>query len=491
MPAPRAVAAPRAFELLDRDDVRAIITPEVEAQIEVAREKLRDLQFDFKFDFDNQTLRDQMDQVRDQIRTLEPSIAYARAAGKGFGLGVGSGFAFAPQIAAPQPPTPPAVAVRPGAPYRIVGSSEGAYSNGQRALENRHWEDAAGYFSQVISRGQTRVDGALYWKAYALAKLGRSQESLAAIAELRKSYASSKWLDDAKALELEVNQAAGKPISPEAETDEDLKLLALDALSHSDPERAFPALEKILKSASAPKLKRNALYVLADNKSPRAQQLLEQIARGGANPDLQAKAISFMPRTPNSGAVLAEIYQASNDTEVKRAALNALVGAKDKDRLLSVAKSEKNSDLRGIAYGYLGRVDGNPELWQLYQTETTIEGKEQILHYMYNNGNAEKLMEALRTEKDPKLRSRIAQVLGSYRTQQVSDALIALYPNEQDQQVKNAIIDQIFSTRNGKAMVDLAKAEKDQRMKLRMIERLGNIKNCKECADYLVEILNK
>ena len=46
-------------------------------------------------------------------------------------------------------------------------------------------------------------------------------------------------------------------------------------------------------------------------------------------------------------------------------------------------------------------------------------------------------------------------------------------------------------TRNGKAMVDLAKAEKDQRMKLRMIERLGNIKNCKECADYLVEILNK
>ena len=47
------------------------------------------------------------------------------------------------------------------------------------------------------------------------------------------------------------------------------------------------------------------------------------------------------------------------------------------------------------------------------------------------------------------------------------------------------------STRNGKAMVDLAKSEKDPRMKLRMVERLANQRNCKECSDYLVEILNK
>ncbi|HTP36646.1 MAG TPA: hypothetical protein VMJ75_30930 [Candidatus Acidoferrales bacterium] len=505
-PAPAAAPAPspRALRLDDLDDNLRL---EVEAQIDAARgqlEKLRDFDFDSnvklnleiaqeqlknRFEFDRAAIEEQVEAAREQIKALEPDLAYAKSLGVGFGAGAGKGFAFAPQIAPmpPMPPTPP-----PAARVRVnYASADRNYSNGQRALDDRHWDEAVQDFNQVISRGSTRVDGALYWKAYALAKLGRRDESLGAIAELRKSYGSSKWMDDAKALEIEVNQAAGKPISPEAENDEDLKLLALEALSHSDPERAFPALEKIIKGSSSPKLKRNALYVLANNNSPKAQAMLEQIARGGANPDLQAKAITYMPRNANSGQILSEIYSSSNDTEVKRAVLNALLSSRDKDRVLAIARNEKNNELRGIAIGYLGNVNGNSELWQLYQSETTTEGKEQILNHMYNNGNPDKLMELLRTEKDPKLRVTIARVLSSYRNTQVSDSLIAMYANETDPQVKQAIIDNIYSQRNGKAMVDLAKSEKDPKLKLRLIERLGNMKNCKECADYLVEILNK
>ena len=520
MPAPAAPAAaptpmaapapPRALLLEDLDDT---LRPEIEAQLESARgqlEKLRDFDLDMNvklnleiardqlknhFEFDSAAIQEQVEAAQEQIRALEPEMAYAKSMAMGFGMGVGKGFAFAPQIA-PVPPMPPTAApAAPGPRARVIyagsGSADRAYSSGQRALDERHWDQAAEDFNQVISRGGARVDGALYWKAYALAKLGRRDESLAAIAELRKSYGSSKWMDDAKALEIEVNQAAGKPISPEAENDEDLKLLALEALSHNDPERAFPALEKIIRGSSSPKLKRNALYVLANNNSPKAQALLEQIARGGANPDLQAKAITYMPRNANSGQVLAEIYNSSNDPEVKRAVLNSLMGARDKDRVVAIAKAEKDSTLRNIAIGYLGNINGNAELWQLYQSETTPEGKEQILNHMYNNGNPDKLMELLRTEKDPKVRATIARVLASYRTTQVSDALIGMYTNEQDTQVKQAIIDQVYGQRNGEAMVKLAKSEKDPKLKLRMIERLGNMKNCKECADYLVEILNK
>ena len=505
-PAPAAPPSPtpRALRLDDLDDNLRL---EVEAQIDVARgqlEKLRDFDLDTnvklnleiaqeqlknRFEFDRAAIEEQVEAAREQIKALEPELAYAKSLGMGFGVGAGKGFAFAPQIA-PMPPTPPT----PPAAARVrvsYASADRNYSNGQRALDDRHWDEAVQDFNQVISRGSARVDGALYWKAYALAKLGRRDESLAAIAELRKSYGSSKWMDDAKALEIEVNQAAGKPISPDAENDEDLKLLALEALSHSDPERAFPALEKIIKGSSSPKLKRNALYVLANNNSPKAQAMLEQIARGGANPDLQAKAITYMPRNANSGQILSEIYNSSNDTEVKRAVLNALLSSRDKDRVLAIARNEKNNELRGIAIGYLGNVNGNSELWQLYQTETTTEGKEQILNHMYNNGNPDKLMELLRAEKDPKLRVTLARVLSSYRNTQVSDSLIAMYANETDPQVKQAIIDNIYSQRNGTAMVNLAKAEKDPKLKLRMIERLGNMKNCKECADYLVEILNK
>src|SRR6185295_11078502 len=175
---------------------------------------------------------------------------------------------------------------------------------------------AVEYFSAVVTRNGARVDGALYWKAYALGRLGKRDEANAAIAELRKSYATSRWLDDAKALELELRQASGQSVSPEAESDEELKLMAINGLMQSDPERAIPLLESQLKGSATPKVKRNTLFVLAQSNSPKAQALIEQIARGGANPDLQIKAISYMDqrRRPNNNAqVLSEIYTSTTD----------------------------------------------------------------------------------------------------------------------------------------------------------------------------------
>src|SRR5262249_17481010 len=353
-----------------------------------------------------------------------------------------------------------------------------------------HWDDAVAYFNRVISQNTNRVDGALYWKAYALAKLGKRDESLATIAELRKNHANSRWLDDAKALELDVNQ--GKPMSPDAETEESMKLLILNTGMQTYFERFYPALEKIIKGSGSPKLKSNALYVLSVNSSqPKAQALLEQIAKGGGNPDLQVKAIRYMterrrgtPAGANTGQVLTEIYNSTSDAEVKRAVIDSLMNLKDKDRLINLLKNEKTPELRERVVGYFGGINGNVELWQLYQTETTPEGKIMILNNAHRNGTADKLVEVLRTEKDQKVRIAAVRALGSYMNQ--GDKLVSIYTNEQDTQVKNAIID--AAGRDGKTLVDLAKAEKDQKLKLRLIERMANMKNCKECSDYMMEI---
>ena len=64
--------------------------------------------------------------------------------------------------------------------------------------------------------------------------------------ELQTKHAGSRWLDDAKALALQVKQQAGTPISPEDETNEDMKILAINGLMQSDPERGYPLLEGIL-----------------------------------------------------------------------------------------------------------------------------------------------------------------------------------------------------------------------------------------------------
>jgi hypothetical protein len=401
--------------------------------------------------------------------------------------------AFGPQKAiAPMPPMPPMPPTPPKArTFRLIDDS--FYARGQSALDNRHWDEALEAFNQVISRSGARVDGALYWKAYALGRLGRRDEAVAAIAELRKSYVSSRWLDDAKALELELKQASGMTVSPDAEDNEELKLMAINGLMQSDPDRAIPLLEGQLKGSASPKVKRNTLFVLAQSNSPKAQALLEQIARGGGNPDLQVKAITYMNdrHKPNNNAqVLSEIYASSNDVAVKRAILQAYGNMRDKDRLLQAAKTEKSPELRETAINYLAGNNGNPELWQLYQTETTTEGKLQLLRYMYSNGNADKLLEVVRTEKDPKVRVDAMRALASQRAGVDANTMVSLYSAEQDPQIKMSILDGLYSQRNAKALVDIARSEKDTKMKLRIVERLSNMKS-KEATDYLEELLKK
>ena len=54
---------------------------------------------------------------------------------------------------------------------------ESFYRRGTGALDNREWDRAAQSFSMAASFAGPRADGALYWKAYSLNKLGRRSAS--------------------------------------------------------------------------------------------------------------------------------------------------------------------------------------------------------------------------------------------------------------------------------------------------------------------------
>ena len=117
-------------------------------------------------------------------------------------------------VAQPLPPLPPmlaqavpapAAAPAPPAPPSAFGVSRnndwrGGYRSGTRALDDRRYEDAVRAFDAAIDSKDNRADGALYWKAYALNKLGKRTEALAALDRLDKEHGNSAWLGDAKAL---------------------------------------------------------------------------------------------------------------------------------------------------------------------------------------------------------------------------------------------------------------------------------------------------
>ena len=120
------------------------------------------------------------------------------------------------------------------------GSEQELYAQGTTALDRGEFDKAAQAFTQAAALKGERADGALYWSAYAQNKRGRRDDALQAITSLKSSYPKSRWLRDARALEVEIRQASGQSAVPDRNGDEDLKLMALGGLMNADPDRALP-----------------------------------------------------------------------------------------------------------------------------------------------------------------------------------------------------------------------------------------------------------
>lgn len=370
-----------------------------------------------------------------------------------------------------------------------TGRLDGDYDRGMRALDDHKYDEAVRLFDSVINGKGSRADGALYWKAYALNRLGRRDDSLAALTQLRRDYAGSHWLNDAQALEAEVRQGSGQPVSPQQEANDDIKLLALNGLMNQDPERAIPAIEGILKGSSSPKVKDRALFVLTQSQSPQAQQLLMNYAKGAGNPDLQMRAVRYigMSGTTDARKQLLAIYNGSSDATVKHQIIQSFLMSNDKDDLVNIAKNEKDQDLRLSAIRQLGAMHGVDQLTQMYAAESSPEIKKEIIRSLFVAGASDKLLEIVRNEKDQAVRSEALRNLAM--TNGVSaDVLAGLYTSETDQRVKRQLINGLFARGDGKAMVDIARKETDPAMKKFIIQQLS-VMHSKEGTDYLMELL--
>jgi hypothetical protein len=342
------------------------------------------------------------------------------------------------------------------------------YSRGLDALDQRNYERALKDFDEYLraasGQKESRADGALYWKAYSLNKLSRRDEALASLAQMEKTYPSSRWLNDAKALQIEINQNAGKPASPENWTDEDLKLLALNSLVNTDAERTVPLLEKLLADPKAtPRLKSRALFVLAQSRNPKAGEIITKYAKGAGNPDVQLKAVEYLGvfGAKQNQQTLAEIYGSTSDPALKRAVLRGYLIAKDKDHLLAAAKSESNQDLRQEAVRDLGALGGQAELAQMYGSEKDANVKREIIHAF-----------AMKREKAP------------------VDTIVSLYSSESDKNLKREMLRSLRAQGAAKQLVDIARKETDPGLKQEAVRELSNM-HSKEAQDYMMELLNK
>jgi HEAT repeat protein len=367
------------------------------------------------------------------------------------------------------------------------------YSEGTRAINEGRWSDAAGLFNKIVQQHGQRAEGALYWRAYAENKEGQPARAISTCAELRHTFPKSEWLDECGALEIEIRGHSAQPVQPQAEQDEDLKLLALNAIMQQDEARAIAAIQQILNGNGSDKLKERALFVLSQSNSKQAQDLIGQIARGGSNPALQVKAIHMLSiRGKQSVDLLSEIYQHSSDDTVKKAILQSYVVTASPDKLAEAARSESNPQLIRAAAQSLGAMGATAQLQVLYKESNSAEVKEQIINSLIAAGpkGAEVLGTIAVTEQDPDLRRRAIRNLGISGGPDLAPKLVSTYQNNKDPDTKKAAVEALFLAGDAHDLVTLAKGEKDPAMKQKIVQQLSIMHN-PEATAYMVEILNK
>ena len=318
--------------------------------------------------------------------------------------------------------------------------ADALYDQARQAIESSQFERAIADFDRLVAdknlskldKSASKADAAMYWKAYSQAKLDFSTEALRTIQEMKAQFAASPWVKDANALAVEIQQAAGQPVSADLQNDEELKLLALRGVMQADPDKGVPIIEKMLAGGASPRVRDRALFVLSQSRSARARDVMLTTAKNNANPEQQRTAIRYlgMMGGAEDREVLAGIYRAATDTGVKRA----------------------------------------------------------ILQSYLMSGNVEKTADAAKTEKDSELQRMAIRNLGMMNRPGTSEALVSIYRADTESETRRAVINALFIQHNAKSLVDLARAEKDASLKKEIVSKLSVMK-APEATDYMLELL--
>jgi HEAT repeat protein len=362
----------------------------------------------------------------------------------------------------------------------FANAKDELYRSGQKAIDEGRWSEAAAIFGKVAERGGPEADAGLYWKAYAQHRTGNGAAALATIRQLASDYPKSSWLDDARALEVEVRGDQGRAVpAPSAEGDDDLKLYALSGMMNNHPEKALPLVQKYLAGQHSAENKEKALFLLTQSELPQARQALLEVVRGTAHPELRAQAIRYVGNVaedePELLGELDRIYRSAQDRKVRAAVIEAYGIAEHKAGLVEVFRSEKDPELRQQAVDMLGSADATAELKSLLQSEPEGEIRRALIRALGNAGDVDTLIAAARGDKDPEARIEAIYSLGNDESPKAAEALRSLYNGSPDRRTRTAVIDALSNQENAKTLIEIFRAEKDRELRQEIVRRLADM----------------
>ncbi|HJW95343.1 MAG TPA: HEAT repeat domain-containing protein [Thermoanaerobaculia bacterium] len=355
---------------------------------------------------------------------------------------------------------------------------ESLYDRATEALDDHDWQRAASLFRSVANLHLEHGDAALYWLAYANNKRGLRGEALAAVDELKRTFPKSRWIEDSRALEVEIRQSSGQHIEIHRLADADEKLTVLSGLMESDPDQGVRLGAEILKSTPLVKVKDGVLFVFTQSGDPRAISIVTETAKDNTRPDLQVRAVRYLAISggEETKKALTEVYLKAKDKAVRKAVMKAYLITGDRVQLLNLAKNEPNSDLRSDAVTELGAMGARNELADLYKHEAETPIRKRIIQAMFIGGSSDQVLEIAKTEKNPELRVTAIRNLGFMGGRGSAPTVASLYDSETDTSVKRAIISSLFFMDATAQLRDLAQKEKDEDLREEINDKLERLR---------------
>ncbi|MBC7926587.1 MAG: HEAT repeat domain-containing protein [Bryobacteraceae bacterium] len=211
--------------------------------------------------------------------------------------------------------------------------------------------------------------------------------------------------------------------------DEQLKIMAIDSLMQTDPERAVPLLDKLLQNPqSTVPVRSRAIRALGRSNAAKAREILVRVAKSDANTELRSSAVNQLGGL-RASSELSALYSQDASTEVRERILRALASGGEWQKLLVIAKTESNEDLRSRAIRQVGsmKVPGASEaLVEMYTSSSDAALRNTILRALSSEGNAKQLIALARRETNPELKRAALQQLSRMKSDEVTTYLMEL-----------------------------------------------------------------
>ena len=259
------------------------------------------------------------------------------------------------------------------------------FRQAKKFIFSKEWEKAAAAFEEFVNDfpGNKYADASFYWLGYSLDKLSLGfrdteksleirKKALKSLALLIARYPSSKWLDDAERLTIEIaGELAASGLKGfekvvlngvKNEQEAEIKITALIQLFDMDKDKAFSIAEKMIRTGKNTKLKEKAIFALGQQGDPRAISILVEVAEKDTDKNIRENAVFWLGQmgTAESFKQLLKLYNAAANIKVKKQLLFAISQSGYKDavkELIRIYKKETNMELKKQIVFWMGSTD--------------------------------------------------------------------------------------------------------------------------------------